>query len=54
MQPIQTLLPHKQKTFSELFSAFLKYTLNFQYFPKKVTFIAEVFPKLLTPKKAIR
>ena len=31
-QPIQILLSQKQKTFSEFFSAFLKYTLNFEHF----------------------
>ena len=35
MQPIQILLTQKQKTFSEFFSAFLKYTLNFEYSRKK-------------------
>ena len=34
-QPIQILLSHKQKTFSQFFSAFLKYTLNFEHFQKK-------------------
>ena len=34
-QPIQILLSQKQKTFSELFSAFLKSTLNFEHFQKK-------------------
>ena len=29
-QPIQILLSHKQKTFSQYFSAFLKSTLNFE------------------------
>ena len=32
MQPIQMLLSQKQKTFSELYSAFLKRTLNFAHF----------------------
>ena len=31
MQLIQILLSHKQKTFSEFFSAFLKSTLNFEH-----------------------
>ena len=31
-QPIQILLSQKQKTFSQFFSAFLKYTLNFEHF----------------------
>ena len=35
MQPIQILLSEKQKTFAELFSAFLKSTLNFANFQKK-------------------
>ena len=34
-QPIQILLSEKQKTFSEFFSAFLKYTLNYADFQKK-------------------
>ena len=32
MQPIQMLLSQKQKTFSELYSAFLKRALNFAHF----------------------
>ena len=54
LQPIQILLSLKQKTFSEFFSAFLKSTLNFEHFQKKMTPIADVFPKLLSPKKVIR
>ena len=53
-QPIQILLSQKQKTFSEFFSAFLKSTLNFEHFQTKVNLIAEVFPKLPSPKKVIR
>ena len=34
-QPIHILLSQKQKTFSQLFSAFLKSTLNFEHSPKK-------------------
>ena len=34
-QPIQILLSQKRKTFSDIFSAFLKSTLNFQHFQKK-------------------
>ena len=34
-QPIQILLSHKQKTFAEFFSAFLKSTLNFEHSGKK-------------------
>ena len=34
-QPIQILLSQKQKTFSQLFSLFLKPTLNLKHFQKK-------------------
>ena len=54
LQPIQILLSQKQKTFSEFFSPFLKSTLNFERFQKKMTLIANVFPKLPSPKKVIR
>ena len=41
----------KQKPFSEFFSAVLKSRLNFEHFQKKnMTLIANVFPKLRTPK----
>ena len=53
-QPIQILLSEKIKTFSEFFSAFLKSTLNFEHFPKKMTLRADVFPKLPSPKKVVR
>ena len=53
-QPIQILLSQKQKTFSRSLSAFLKSTLNFEHFQKKMTLIAGVLPKLPSPKKVIR
>ena len=53
-QPIQIRLSQKQKTFSQFFSAFLKSTLNFEHFQKKMTLIADVFPKLPSPNKMIR
>ena len=53
-QPIQILLSQEQKTFSLFLSAFLKCTLNFEHFQKKMTLIADVFPKLPLPKKVIR
>ena len=53
-QTIQILLSQKQKTFSQFFSPFLKSTLNFEHFQKKMTLIADVFPKLPSPKKVIR
>ena len=54
LQPIQILLSQKQKTFSEFFSPFLKSTLNFEHVQTKMTFIANVFFKLPSPKKVIR
>ena len=53
-EPIQIQLSQKQKTVSEFFSAFLKSTLNFEHFQKKLTLIADVFLKLPSPKKIIR
>ena len=53
-QPIQILLSQKKKTFSEFFSGFLKSTLNFVDFQKKMTLIADVFRELASPKKVIR
>ena len=50
-QPIEIVLSQKQKTFSQIFSVFLKSTLNFEYFKKKMTLITDVFPELRTPKK---
>ena len=47
-------LSGKQKTFSEFFSAFSKSSLNFEHFQQKIPFMADVFPKLLTPKNAVR
>ena len=53
-QPIQILLSQKQNTFSQFFYQFSKSTLNFQHFQKKITLIAELFPKLPSPKKVSR
>ena len=47
MKKIQMNLSQKAKTFSEFFSAFFEFALNFKHFPKKMTLIAYVFPKLL-------
>ena len=43
-------LSRKKKTFSLFFAAFLKSSLNVEYFAKKMTFTAFVFPKLRTLK----
>ena len=53
LQPIQILLSQKQKTFSQFFSGFLKSTLNFEHFAKKINLIADVFPKLPSTKIVI-
>ena len=49
-QRIQILLSQKQKIFSEFFASFFKSSLNLEQFKKKLTLIADVFPKLGTPK----
>ena len=53
LQPIQILLSQKQKTFSQFFSPFLKSTLNFEHFEKKINLIADMFPKLPSTKIVI-
>ena len=53
-QPIQIFLFQTEKIFCQFFSPFLKSTLNFEHFQKKITLIADVFPKLPSPKKVIR
>ena len=50
-QEIQILLSQKPKTFSQLSSEILKHILNFELFQKKMTLIADIFPKLPSPKK---
>ena len=52
-QPIQILLSQKEKDFSSFLSEFLKSTLNFAHFQKKMTLRADVFLKLLSPKMII-
>ena len=54
MQTIQMHLSQKQIIFSEFFSAVSESALNFEYFQKKMTLIAYVFPKLLTTKDVLR
>ena len=53
MQTIETHLSQEKK-FSDFFCAFFKSTSNFEYFKKKINLIAYVFPKLWTPKDAVR
>ena len=53
-ETIQIQLSQKQNFFFQFFLAFLKSPLNFEYFPKKVNIIADVFPETLAPKNMIR
>ena len=53
-QPIRMIIYQKQKAFSQFFPAFSKFTLNFENFQKKMTLIADLFPKLCTPKNVVR
>ena len=48
--PIQMEFSEKQKTFSQVFAAFLKCRLNFGLFEKNITLRSFVFPKLRTLK----
>ena len=54
METIQMHLSRKQKTFCEFLCAFFKSTSNFEYFQKKMTLIAYLFPKLQKPKYVVR
>ena len=47
-------LSQKQKIFSEFFSSFFKSSFNLEHFQKKLTLIADVFPKLQNPKNMVR
>ena len=53
-QPIRTPLSQKQKSFSQFFLPFSKSTLNFEHFQKKITLIADLFPKLRIPENVAR
>ena len=47
-------LSQKPKIFSKLLCSFFEFVLNFEYFQKKMTLIAYVFPKLPTTKDVLR
>ena len=53
METIQMHFSQKRKIFPQFFSAFLVSALNFEYFQKKTTLIAYVFPKLPTSKDVL-
>ena len=48
--PVQMQLSGKLKVFSWIFIASFECALNFQHFAKRISLIAQVFLKLLTPK----
>ena len=55
LHPTHMQLTQKQKTFSQVFSAFLKCRLNFEHIQKEeMTLIGNVFPKLRPSKNAVR
>ena len=54
MQTIQMHLSKKVNIFSQFFPAFFESAWNFEYFQKKMTLIAYVFPKLPTTKDVLR
>ena len=54
MQTIQMHLSQTQKIFSKFFTDFFEFALNFEYFRKKMSLIAYVYPKLPTTKDELR
>ena len=54
MRTIHMDLSQKQKGFFRFFCVFLKSTLNFEKFEKKMILIAYVFSKLRTPENVDR
>ena len=50
-QPIQILLSQKRKTFSQVFSAFLKFTLNFADFQKEHDSHSRCISQITVPEK---
>ena len=50
-QPIQILLSHKQKTFSEFLCAFFKSTLNFKHFQKRDDFYSRCISQITFSEK---
>ena len=52
-QQLEAPFSQKQKTFSGFFIAFLKFALNLKFLEKKMSILAELFAKLLTPKEVV-
>ena len=54
MQQLEGPLFQKQKTFYGFFLAFLKWALKLEHLEKKkMSFLAYLFPELLTPKEVV-
>ena len=54
MQTILMHLSQKQIVFSQFFTTFFEFALNFEYFRKKMSLIAYGYPKLPTTKDVLR
>ena len=52
-QELEAPLSQRQKLFYGSFLAFLKCALNLEYFEKKMSILALLFPELLTPKEVV-
>ena len=52
-QQLEALLSQKQKTFSKLFLAFLKFVLNLQHFEKKDEYPSLVISKVIDTERGV-
>ena len=50
---LEAALPQKQKTFSGLFLAFLKYALNLEHFEKKDEYPSLVISKVIDSERGV-
>ena len=53
IQPIEILLSHKRKTFSQFFSLFSKSTLNFEHFQKKDHPYSRIISQITVSEKRV-
>ena len=52
-QQLEALLSQKQKTFSKLFLAFLKFVLNLEHFEKKDEYSSLVISKVIDTERGV-
>ena len=52
-QQLEALLSQKQKTFSKLFLAFLKFVLNLEHFEKKDEYPSLVISKVIDTERGV-